>query len=309
MRLYVHNWVNILDWFGMHMFNDDTLPNWVNILDWFGMHMFNDDTLPNWVNILDWFGMHMFNDDTLPNWVNILDWFGMHMFNDHTLPNWVNILDWFGMHMFNDDTLPNWVNILDWFGMHMFNDDTFPTEHISRPIYTCVIFLYALNYETGGKSISILEYAGLQIRTVEVARPPAMICDVDISSIHIYLNVSPSISILTLQWRHNENDDISNHQPHDCLLNRLFRRKSKKTPKLRVTGLCAGNSPVTDEFPVQRASYAENVYIWWRHHEIMVLSVSHSMALANHANRRSIYWIRTQIWMRVEIPNSEFSNS
>ena len=31
-------------------------------------------------------------------------------------------------------------------------------------------------------------------------------------------------------------------QPHDCLLNRLFRRKSKKTSKLRVTGLCVGNS-------------------------------------------------------------------
>ena len=54
---------------------------------------------------------------------------------------------------------------------------------------------------------------------------------------------------------------------HGCLLNRLFRRKSKKTSKLRVTGLCAGNSPGTGEFPAQMASYAENVSIWWRHHE------------------------------------------
>ena len=67
----------------------------------------------------------------------------------------------------------------------------------------------------------------------------------------------------SLQWRHNEHDGISNHQPHDCLLNRLFRHKSKKTSKLRVTGLCAGNSPVTGEFPAQRASNAENVSIWW----------------------------------------------
>ena len=36
---------------------------------------------------------------------------------------------------------------------------------------------------------------------------------------------------------------VSNHQPHDCFFNCLFRRRSKKTPKLRVTGLCAGNSP------------------------------------------------------------------
>ena len=70
-----------------------------------------------------------------------------------------------------------------------------------------------------------------------------------------------------LQWRHNGRDSISNHQPHDCLLNRLFRHRSRKTSKLRVTGLCAGNSPGTGEFAAQRASNAENVSIWWRHHD------------------------------------------
>ena len=71
---------------------------------------------------------------------------------------------------------------------------------------------------------------------------------------------------LPLRWRHNGLDSVSNNQPHDCLLNRLFRRRSKKTSKLRVTGLCVGNSPGTGEFPAQMASYAENVSIWWRHH-------------------------------------------
>ena len=47
----------------------------------------------------------------------------------------------------------------------------------------------------------------------------------------------------TLRWRHNWRDSVSNHQPHGCLLQRLFRRRSKKTSKLRVTGFCAGNSP------------------------------------------------------------------
>ena len=46
----------------------------------------------------------------------------------------------------------------------------------------------------------------------------------------------------SLQWHHNDHDSVSNHQPHGCLLNRLFGRRSKKTSKLRVTGLCAGNS-------------------------------------------------------------------
>ena len=40
----------------------------------------------------------------------------------------------------------------------------------------------------------------------------------------------------------------------------------KKPLKLRVTGLCAGNSSMTGEFPAQMASDAENVSIWWRHH-------------------------------------------
>ena len=47
------------------------------------------------------------------------------------------------------------------------------------------------------------------------------------------------------------------------------RRRSKKTSKLRVTGLCKGISPVTGEFPAQRASNAENVSIWWRHQELV----------------------------------------
>ena len=60
--------------------------------------------------------------------------------------------------------------------------------------------------------------------------------------------------LLPPEWRHNECDAISNHQPHDCLLNCLFRRRSKKTSNLHLTGLCVGNSPVTGEFPTQRAS-------------------------------------------------------
>ena len=68
---------------------------------------------------------------------------------------------------------------------------------------------------------------------------------------------------MTSQWRNS----ISNHQRHDCLLHRLFRRRSKKTSRLRVTGLCAGNSPLIGEFPAQMTSSAENVSIWWRHHD------------------------------------------
>ena len=75
----------------------------------------------------------------------------------------------------------------------------------------------------------------------------------------------------TLHWRHNGRDSVSNHLPHDCLLNRFFRRRSKKTSKFRITGLCVGNSPGTSEFPILMASYAENVSIWLCHHGLVNL--------------------------------------
>ena len=71
---------------------------------------------------------------------------------------------------------------------------------------------------------------------------------------------------LSLQWRHNELDGVSNHRRLGCLLNRLFGCRSKKTSKFRVAGLCEGNPPVTAGFPSQWASNAENISIWWRHH-------------------------------------------
>ena len=85
---------------------------------------------------------------------------------------------------------------------------------------------------------------------------------------HYQIILDLSFSYTTFQWRHNERDSVSNHQSLGCLLSCLFRRRSKKTSKLRVTGRCAGNSPWTDEFPAQMANKAENVSIWWRHHDI-----------------------------------------
>ena len=90
-------------------------------------------------------------------------------------------------------------------------------------------------------------------------------------------------STRSIQWRHNERYDVSDYQPHDCLLNRSIRRRSQNTSKLRVTGLIVGNSPVTDEFPAQRASRAEVVSIWLRHHvtchqlpPVSIISKAHS---------------------------------
>ena len=51
----------------------------------------------------------------------------------------------------------------------------------------------------------------------------------------------------------------------------LFRHWSKKTSEFRITGLCAGNSMGTSEFPAQRTSNVENVSIWWCHHESTIV--------------------------------------
>ena len=100
------------------------------------------------------------------------------------------------------------------------------------------------------------------------------------------------------QWRHNEGDGVSNHQPHDCLLNRLFRRRSKKTSKLRATGLCDGNSSVTDEFPAQRTCNAENVSIWWRHHALVAVYLYCKIPYHHISdNWKTIIWIRQNTTM------------
>ena len=86
---------------------------------------------------------------------------------------------------------------------------------------------------------------------------------------------------MTLQWRHNERGGVSNHRHLNCVLNCLFTHRSKKTPKLRVTGPCEENSLVTGEFPAQRASNAGKVSIWWRHHGIFPRQTRHGLTGGN----------------------------
>ena len=141
-----------------------------------------------------------------------------------------------------------------------------------------------INFHFDHISFNLLLYvAGLWNSTLLLGYQLSMqrICKMGKESMLVdYITTSDAdpVDCQTLQWRHNGRDGVSNHQPHDCLLNRLFRHRSKKTSKLCVTGLCEGNSPVTaslrfvrrtvtGDFPAQLASNTENVSIWWRHHE------------------------------------------
>ena len=71
------------------------------------------------------------------------------------------------------------------------------------------------------------------------------------------------IPVSSWYWRHKELDDVSNHRLLDCLLNYLFRRKANI--KVPCHWPLWEDSPVTGEFPAQRARNAENSSIWWRY--------------------------------------------
>ena len=63
--------------------------------------------------------------------------------------------------------------------------------------------------------------------------PPGVRCG--IVSIYRAYFAEKNSEIITVT--HNGRGGVSNHQPHHCLLNRLFRRSSKNISKLHVTGL------------------------------------------------------------------------
>ena len=103
------------------------------------------------------------------------------------------------------------------------------------------------------------------------------VCNVDVINLDLKMNntlmneqplTAKWLFRKILQWRHIMSTMASQITSLTTVYSAVYsRRRSKKTSKLRVTGLCVGNSPVTVDISAQRASYAENVSIWWRYHE------------------------------------------
>ena len=82
-----------------------------------------------------------------------------------------------------------------------------------------------------------------------------------------YFSYLKTISIMYqwrkyIKWHHNGSGSVSNHQPHPFLLNRLFRRRSKKISKLRVTGLCSGDRIIPLSKPIEKY-FNLNPKAWW----------------------------------------------
>ena len=82
------------------------------------------------------------------------------------------------------------------------------------------------------------------------------------------------LSCTTLQWRHNRQDGVSNHRRLDYLLHRFFWRRSQKTWKHRVTGLCEVNSP--HKGPVTRGMFPfDDVIMKWMETGRFALAPNH----------------------------------
>ena len=100
---------------------------------------------------------------------------------------------------------------------------------------------------------------------------------------------------MSLRWRHNGRDGVSNHQPHHCLLNRLLRRKSKKISKPRVTGLYAGihRSPVNSphKWPVTRKFFPFDDVIIVQHEHNSGATLVAFQSYKRRPKRRNINWI------------------
>ena len=120
------------------------------------------------------------------------------------------------------------------------------------------------------------------------SQPTWLLCQLMQDDVTYVVYVWFCLSEWSLQWRHNEHDGVSDHEPHDCLFIHLFRRISNKTSKLHVTGLCVGNSPVTGVFPAQGASNAEKIFIWWRHHVLFARDLRLQVDNLTYDNKSAI---------------------
>ena len=87
------------------------------------------------------------------------------------------------------------------------------------------------------------------------------------SNILLFVNICCNISWYPLHWHHNEHDGVSNHWRLRFFYLTFYSGRDQRIYQSSVSlCLCEGNSPVTSDFPTQKASNVENASIWWCHH-------------------------------------------
>ena len=93
------------------------------------------------------------------------------------------------------------------------------TERLSLSVFLNPLNIFSINLiEVNKDVLGIFLDADSALRGLNHWKTYWLIC----------VKVEKSYGHFALQWRHNEHNGVSNNRRLDCLLNRLFRRRSKK---------------------------------------------------------------------------------
>ena len=123
------------------------------------------------------------------------------------------------------------------------------TVQSASPVKICVIvYPWTVSWPTNTLARQIRRNAS-RCRRRDVALASLLTNTANLMDLQVINSALGNKTSATLQWRHNERNGVSNHRRLDCLFKRLFRRRSKKTSKHCVTGLCERNSTVAGQFP------------------------------------------------------------
>ena len=163
--------------------------------------------------------------------------------------------------------------LLWWFPCHAHVLENYSTELSDINVMVCIQNIYIKSLRAPGmlRNFACVSWWWNHVRPLSILLTPFCVENLRVGRLHRIehlwckaiwglLSIILFCIVTPLWWRHNENDRVSNHRRFDCLLNCLFKRGSKKTSKLSVTGFCKGNPLVTGEFPSQRAIDAEKCF-------------------------------------------------
>ena len=166
---------------------------------------------------------------------------------------WIGrIYAWFFKHCRNHHSDSYANHVLHWRYQQNEAETRWPTI-CGRQFQTCFFFFWNANISNSVQTIDNINDGFGDGLTPNRWQAPTWTIDGRIY-LFIYVSLGPNMlvnlmrlscyatgrPVIRFKWRHNERNGVSNHRRLDCLLNRLLRRRSKKTSKLRVTGLWGG---------------------------------------------------------------------
>ena len=86
-------------------------------------------------------------------------------------------------------------------------------------------------------------------------------------------------TLKSFRWRHNGRGGVSNHQPHDCLLNRLYRRTSTRHQSCASLAFVWGIRRWPHKWPVtwKMFPFEDAIMVRWRPVQLMFNTMRHAV--------------------------------